>query len=93
MWEKKHIFIMFYMAAWCLGGCAIFFIKSFITSAASLTFFSSFVCVCGGGKSILIVNNVFTASRWNVIKSRAHCFFFTYTDKLKSQDRNYERES
>lgn len=49
MLEKKHIFIMFYMAAWCLGGCAIFFIKSFITSAASLTFFSSFVW---GGKKI-----------------------------------------
>lgn len=81
---------MFYMAAWCLGGCAISFIKSFITSAASLTFFSSFVW--GGKKSILIVNNVFTASRWNVIKSRAHCFC-TYTDQLNSQDRNYERES
>lgn len=34
---------MFYMTPCCLGGCAIFFIKSFITSAASLTFFSCFV--------------------------------------------------
>lgn len=42
MW-KKHIFIMFHMTPCCLGGCAIFFIKSFITSAASLTSFSCFV--------------------------------------------------
>lgn len=71
----------------CLGGCAIFFIKSFITSAARLTFFSSFVWE----KNLFLLWTTCLQLQNGILWS-PELTIFVPTDKLKSQVRNNKRE-